>query len=154
MERENTYTVEEDGGILAMLLGALGGAESAAGELSQILGVLQNSEFGEARLNRLGIEVELSKDRRLARLEDVSIPTPRVRAGDDVDVIISLRASDGGQIQIRKTVTIPETCPPGRVRVGIAGGRSAEQLRSRLAISDPRPVSMAQMMDQMIQEQT
>jgi len=150
MKRENTYTVEEDGGILAMLFGALGGAESAAGELSQILGVLQNSEFGEARLNRLGIEVELSKDRRLARLEDVSIPTPLVRAGDDVDVIISLRASDGGLVQIRKTVTIPETCPPGRVRVGIAGGRSAEQLRSRLGISEPRPVSMAQMVDQML----
>ena len=150
MKRENTYTVEEDGGILALLLGAFGDAESATGELSQILGVLENSEFGEARLNTLGIEVELSKERRLARLEDVSIPTPRVRAGDDVDVIINLRVSDGGLVQIRKTVTIPETCPPGRVRVGIAGGRSAEQLRSRLGISEPRPVSMAQMLDQML----
>ena len=150
MERENTYTVEGDGGILALLLGAFGGAESATGELSQILEVLQNSEFGEARLNRLGIEVELSKERRLARLEDVSIPTPRVRAGDDVDVVINLRASDGRAVQIRKTIAIPETCPPGRVRVGIAGGRTAERLRSRLEISDPPPVTMAQMVEQML----
>jgi hypothetical protein len=150
LERENTYTVEGGGGLLSLLLGALGGAESPAGELDDMLDVLQNSEFGEAKLERLGVEVELSKTRRLARLEDVFISTPVVKPGDSVEVAITVRASNGGLVQIARAIEIPQTCPPGRVRVGIAGGRSVEGLRSRLEISQPRPVTMTQMVEQMM----
>ncbi|MFB3880225.1 MAG: SpoIVB peptidase S55 domain-containing protein [Armatimonadota bacterium] len=150
LERENTYTVEAQGGILALLLGALGGGESAEGELSQILSVLQDSEFGEARLGRVAVEVELSKVRRFARVEDAYISTPEVRAGDEVKVGLVIRTSDGGLVHREETIRVPDDCPPGRVRVGVAGGRSAEGARARLSISEPRPASLAQMVQQML----
>ena len=149
LHRENTYTVDGGGGILALLFGGMG-AESATGELSQMLEALRNSEFGEARLDRVGVEVELSKARRLARVEDVYLRTPKVRAGDEVDLTVTLRASNGGLTTRTEKIRIPANCPPGTVRVGVAGGRSAEQLRSRLAISEPRAVSLAQMVEQML----
>ncbi len=150
LERENTYAAEEGDGILSLLFGAMGGAESATAELSQILDVLRSSEFGEARLDRLEVSIELTKARRLARLEEAHIPTPIVRAGDEVPIVIALRTSDGGISHLRKVVTIPEACPPGRVRVGVAGGRDAEAIRARLDISEPRAVSMKQMVGQML----
>jgi sugar lactone lactonase YvrE len=150
LERENTYTMEGGDGILALLLGAMGGPESATSELSQILQVLQNSEFGEARLDRLAVEVQVSKVRQLARLEDAQVLTPVVRAGEDIPLVITLRASDGGISHVRRTVRIPETCPPGRVQIGVAGGRNAELLRARLDISEPTPVSLGQMVGQML----
>ncbi|MBN1459133.1 MAG: hypothetical protein JXA57_06325, partial [Armatimonadetes bacterium] len=150
LERENTYTMEAGGGLLSLLLGAFGGGESATGELSDILDVLQNSEFGEAKLERLAVEIELSKTRRVARLEDVSISTPIVKPGDEVEMQISIRTSNGGLVETTRTIEIPASCPPGRVRVGVAGGRSAEGLRSRLEISQPRPVTTAQMLEQMM----
>lgn len=150
LERENTYTVESEGGILALLLGAFGGGESAEGELSQILSVLRDSEFGEARLGRVAVEVELSKLRRFARIEDAYVSRPRVRAGDAVQVRLTIRTSDGGLVYRDETIRIPADCPPGRVSVGVAGGRSAERSRARLDISEPRPVSPAQMVQQML----
>jgi len=148
--RENTYTVDGGGGILALLLGTFGGAQSATGELRQILDVLQQSEFGEARLKQLSVDVELSESRRLARLEDIHIPSPIVQAGDEVPLMLTLRTSDGGLKSLTETVRIPENCPPGRVRIGVAGGRDAERVRARLQISEPRPVSMTQMVQQML----
>ena len=150
MERENTHAMEERGGLLSLLLGPMAGVESATQELSQILDVLQNSEFGEARLNRLVVDVELSKRRRVARLEEVYIPRHTVEAGDEVKVTILLRAANGGLVTHTETIRIPATCPPGRVRVGIAGGRSAERTRARLGISHPTAQSMAQMVAQML----
>ncbi len=150
LERENTYAAEDGDGILSLLFGAMGGAASATAELSQMLDVLRSSEFGEARLDRLDVSIELTKDRRLARLEDARIRTPIVRAGDEVPIVIDLRTSDGGISQMRKVVTIPEACPPGRVRVGVAGGRDAEVIRARLDISEPRAMSMKQMVGQML----
>lgn len=150
LERENTYTVEGGGGILALLLGAFGGTESAEGELSQILDVLRSSEFGEARVDRVAVEVEFSKVRRYARIEDAYIATPKVRAGDSVPVALTIRTSDGGLVYRTETIRIPADCPPGRVRVGVAGGRSAERSRARLQIAEPRPVSLAQMIQQML----
>jgi hypothetical protein len=151
LERENTYTVEGGGGILALLLGAMGGAESAEGELSQMLDVLRDSEFGEARIGRVAVEVDLTKMRRLARLEDAYVATPTVRAGDSVNVALTIRTSDGGLVHRNETVRIPDDCPPGRVRIGVAGGRSADRARSRLEISEPRPVSLGQMVEQMLE---
>jgi sugar lactone lactonase YvrE len=150
LERENTYTVEGGGGILALLLGAFGGAESAEGELSQILDVLRNSEFGEARVGRVSVEVEFTKVIRYARIEDAYIATPKVRAGDSVPVALTIRTSDGGLVYRTETVQIPADCPPGRVRIGVAGGRSAERSRARLEISEPKPVSLTQMIQQML----
>ncbi len=150
LKRENTYTMEGEDGILALLLGSMGEAGSATAELSQILQVLQDSEFGEARLERLAVEIELSKARRQARLEDVYIPASVVRPGDDVPLLITLRAADGAISQIERPIRIPATCPPGRVRVGLAGGSDAELLRARLDISEPRPVSLEQMLGQML----
>jgi hypothetical protein len=150
LERENTYTVEGGGGILALLLGAFGGTESAEGELSQILDVLRNSEFGEARVGRVAVEVEFTKVRMYARIEDAYVAAPKVRAGESVPVAITIRTSDGGLVYRTETVQIPADCPPGRVRVGVAGGRSAERSRARLQISEPKPVSLAQMIQQML----
>ncbi len=149
MRRENTYTVDGGGGILALLFGGFG-AESATGELSQMLDVLRSSEFGEAKLKRLGVEIEMSKTRRLARIEDAYLRTPQVRAGDEVDLTVTIRASNGGLTTRTEKIRIPANCPPGPVRVGVAGGRSAERLRARLAISEPRAISLEQMIEQML----
>ncbi len=149
LERENTYTVEGDGSILALLFGAMG-AESPEGELSQILDVLRSSEFGEARIGRVAVEVEMSKVRRLARIEDAYIASPTVRAGDSANVALTIRTSDGGLVYRNEMVHIPKDCSPGRVRVGVAGGRSADRTRARLAISEPKPVSLGQMVEQML----
>lgn len=150
MERENTYAMDSGLGVLALLLGSAGGVGSATEELSQILDVLQDSEFGEAPLRALSIAVELSKQRKVARLEHVYVPTPRVKPGDEVRVVIALRTANGGRITRTETMQIPATCPPGSVRLGVAGGRVAESLRSRLAISEPRPESLSQMIEQML----
>ena len=150
MERENTYAMEGRGGLLRLLLGPMAGVESATQELSQILDVLQNSEFGEASLNRVEVGVELSKRRRVARLEEVYIPRHSVEAGDQVEAAIVLRTANGGVVTRRETIEIPATCPPGRVRVGVAGGRSAEGTRARLDIAYPTAQSMAQMVAQML----
>ncbi len=149
LRRENTYTMDDQGGILALLFGGMG-AESASGELSQMLEVLRSSEFGEAKLNRLSVEIELSKARRFARIEDAYLRTPTVRAGDVVDLTVTIRASNGGLTTRTEKIHIPADCPPGPVRVGVAGGRSAERLRARLAISLPRAISLKQMIEQML----
>jgi sugar lactone lactonase YvrE len=151
LERENTYAIEEGEGLLALLLGPAAAVGSATEELSRILEVLQKSEFGEARLSRLAVEVEVSKRRRIAQLEHVRVDSPIVRPGDEVEVQATIRVANKGRVRRVERIRIPEGCPPGQVRVGIAGGRSAEWLRTRLAISDPRPESMAQMVEQMLQ---
>lgn len=150
MERENTYAMEGEDGLLALLFGSSAAATSATDELSQILDVLQSSEFGEARVSRLVVTVELSRTRRLARLERAQITQPRVRPGEEVEVVITLRAGNAGQITRTERIRVPENCPPGSLRLGIAGGRSADMLRSHLEISDPSPASMGQMMAQML----
>jgi sugar lactone lactonase YvrE len=150
LTRENIYARQDRGGLLSLLLGPAGAAASATQELSEILGVLQNSDFGEAPLERLEVAVEVSKDRRGAHLERVHIPQHRVRAGDEVEVIAHLRAADGSVMMHTETVRVPPNCPPGPVRVGIAGGRSADRMRSRLGIGYPTAQTMAQMLDQML----
>jgi sugar lactone lactonase YvrE len=150
LARQNTYAVEEGGGLLALLLGPSAAVASATEELNQILDALQNSEFGEAKLSRLGISVEMSKRRRVARLERVLVDKHRVKPGDEVQVTATLRAANAGRIACVEKIRIPSNCPPGRVQVGIAGGRSAEWLRSRLEVGEPRPESLAQMLKQML----
>ena len=150
LTRKNTYAMEEGGGLLALLLGSGAGVASATEELNQILDALQNSEFGEVKLSRLGIKVEMSKKRRVARLEQIVLDKHKVRPGEEVQVTAILRAANVGRITRVEKIRVPENCPPGRVQVGIAGGRSAEWLRSRLEISEPRPESLAQMVGQML----
>ncbi len=94
--------------------------------------------------------MEISKRRREAHLEQVHIPEHRVRAGDEVTIVSELRTAAGGLVTRTDSIRIPPTCPPGRVRVGVAGGRSAEQMRSRLGIGYPTAQTMAQMVDQML----
>ena len=148
--RRNTFALEEDGGLLALLLGSSAAVMSATEELSRVLDALQNSEFGEAKLQRVAVGIELSKRRRVARLERATIAPQRVRAGEEVEITAVLRAANAGATTRVERVRIPEWCPPGRVQVGIAGGRSADWLRSRLSIADPRPQSLAQMLAQML----
>ena len=150
LTRQNIYAVGEDGGLLALLLGPSAATASATEELNQILDALQSSEFGEAKLTRLGISVEMSKRRRVARLERVTVNKHQVKPGDEVEVTTVLRAANVGQLTRVDTIRVPENCPPGRVQIGIAGGRSAEWLESRLEISEPRPESLAQMVKQML----
>jgi sugar lactone lactonase YvrE len=151
LTRQNTYAVGEGGGLLALLLGPSAAVASATEELSQILDGLQNSEFGEAKLTQLGISVEISKRRRVARLERVVVNKHKVKPGEEVEVTTALRAANTGPLTRVDTIRIPENCPPGRVQIGIAGGRSAEWMRSRLEISEPRPESLTQMVQQMLQ---
>ena len=150
LTRQNTYAVGEGGGLLALLLGPSAAVASATEELDQILDGLQSSEFGEAKLTQLGISVEMSKRRRVARLERVVVNKHKVKPGEEVEVTTALRAADTGPLTRVDTIRIPENCPPGRVQIGIAGGRSAEWMRSRLEINEPRPESLAQMVKQML----
>ena len=151
LKRENTYAMEEAEGLLALLLGPSAAMASATEELNQILDALQSSEFGEAKLTGLGIKVEFSKRRRVARLEQVLVDKHVVKPGEEVQVTATLRvASPPGRITQVEKVQIPATCPPGRVQLGIAGGRSAEWLRSRLEVGEPQPESLGQMVGQML----
>ena len=150
MTRRNTYAVEEEPGLLALLLGPSAAVASATGELSQILDSLQNSDFGEAKLARLGIAVELSKKRRVARLEQLAVDRHSVKPGEEVQLTATLRVADAGRVTRAEKVLIPPTCPPGRVQIGVAGGRSADWLRARLEVTEPRPESLTQMVKQVL----
>ena len=147
--RENTFAGDSGLGLLAFLLGS-GGASSATQEVSQILDALQENEFGEAKVTDVSVEVGLSKRRRTARIEEVYIARQSVRPGDEVDVRVTLRVTGEGRVTRVQRFRVPDSCPPGRLRVGIAGGRSAESLRMRLRISDPTPQSLAQKLEQML----
>jgi len=151
LTRQNTYAVGEGGGLLALLLGPSAAVASATEELAQILDGLQSSEFGEAKLTQLGISVEMSRRRRVARLERVIVNKHKVKPGEEVEVTTALRVANAGPLTRVDTIRIPENCPPGRVQIGIAGGRSAEWMRSRLEINEPRPESLAQMVKQMLE---
>ena len=148
--REDTYSLEGGGDIFAMLFGGGGGAGSPSEELSQILDALQNNDFGEAKVARLDVSVGISKQRRIAKVERVFTPRRTVKPGDEVPIEIALRVADHGLVTRTEKVKVPTTCPPGRLRLGIAGGSSSDEVRNRLEISDPKPESLAQLLDQMV----
>ena len=148
MTRENTYSADGGYGLLSLLFGGMSGTFSATQELSSILDLLQTNPFGETRLLRLWVDAEVSDRRCAARLERVRVARPRVSAGDEVEVEVVLRSAEAGEITRVEKVRIPATCPAGRVRLGVAGGRSAQGLRARLGISQPQPQSLQQMLSQ------
>jgi hypothetical protein len=151
VRRENTYVSGGEGLTLSLfsLLGLrLPGYPTD--ELDSLLDQLENNPFGPAPPNRLSVEVSLGKQRELALIRRVSSHQRRVRPGEEVEVAVALQPLGAAETVRHLKVKIPEAIPAGQIRIGVAGGRSEEMMRSRLGLAEPSPKNLGQMVAQLL----
>ena len=143
------YTVEVEG------LGRLGREDVLYSPLSPTLegglplvdfvDTLMNNDFEPARIKRVEAEMELWASRDTARIEGIAVDKQRVEPGEEVTITVTIKPFRGERREKRVVWRIPKDVPPGRVRVGAAGGNYAEKLRRSLRILRPRPESLRQL---------
>lgn len=101
------------------------GSDIAAASLSELwvgLDLLQENEFQDPVIDEILLEVEVEEERRTARIEKAEPSARRVRQGETVDVVVTLRPYRSPAFDVVIPLEIPEDTARGPVVVSVRGG--------------------------------
>jgi len=155
VHRKNIYSqpLAVGGGIFSLLFGSGGGASSPASEIAAILHTLENNPYKMAFPKQVTLRAEWTKERRVATIEDLRARARRVKPGDKIEVEVFIQPYGKPREMRLVEVEVPRNAPPGRLQVGIAGGMSAQMIKSRLQAVDPQPTNLAQQLELLAKEE-
>ncbi len=74
------------------------------------------------------LEIEAIPGRRQLQLESARTATPRVHAGQTVTIDATVRPYHGEARNLRIPITLPETLPPGQVRLLLSDGATLDRV--------------------------
>jgi hypothetical protein len=114
-----------------------------------------NDRFGKIYANTeeqpvvtgLRLEAEAIGDRKTATIEEARLGRTEVRAGETVDVEVTLRPYQGAPQMVRVPVRIPVGAAPGEMRLAVTDAGAADRMTELQ--NHGRPVSLRDMVGEM-----
>lgn len=100
-------------------------SDIAAASLSELwvgLDLLQENEFQDPVIDEVQLEIEVEGERKTARIEKAEPKSRRVRQGETVDVVVTLRPFRAPAFDVVVPLHIPEDAARGPVVVSVRGG--------------------------------
>src|SRR5690606_36471302 len=100
-------------------------SDIAAASLSELLvaiELLQENEFQDPVIREVSVDIEVESVRRTARIERAEPKARRVRAGETVDVVVTLRPFREPPFEVTVPLEIPVDIGRGPVTVSVRGG--------------------------------
>ncbi len=92
------------------------------GALAGYLNTLINNPIGSLRPRAMYLKIAEQRTIEVESLRDLRVLTPRVRAGEEVVVIVRLRRYQGGERQLRLSMKIPRATVPGPAQLHVCTG--------------------------------
>ncbi|UCH36343.1 MAG: hypothetical protein JSV65_08315 [Armatimonadota bacterium] len=122
-------------------------AAGITGELAGPLAVLMDNEFGNLDVKSVRVSARIVPERQTARLERLNAEPGKHKAGEPLKLTVLLRPFKGEAGEKTLTLELPPDLPDGRLRVGVAGGNEAAQLRSMLGLAPRRAFNLEQLVE-------
>ena len=100
-------------------------SDIAAASLSELLvasELLQENEFQDPVIQEVSVDIEVESTRRTARIERAEPKARRVRPGETVDVVVTLRPFRERPFEVTVPLEIPPDVGRGPVTVSVRGG--------------------------------
>jgi len=117
------------------------------GELMEYLDMLTNNRFGPIPVEHLKVQVAITQKRHTAHIERLFADKKRVRSGETVTLGVVLQPFGEGKRTEEVKLTIPPGLPPGRLQIGVSGGKGVDRLEGMMGIQRPDPKDLSQMLD-------
>lgn len=105
------------------------GALTALLDIMGISNAFLNNPFEETRLESVAVEVDVSNSIEQTRLTSIEILTARARAGQEVDIQVSLQDFRGSSISKIFTIPLPEGLEGRQFSITIADAQTEQRLR-------------------------
>ncbi|MCC7494012.1 MAG: hypothetical protein IT204_16765 [Fimbriimonadaceae bacterium] len=96
------------------------------------LTLLRQNPFGEAKVNRMRVDMTFEGSRRFANIERAQAGQQAVRPGETFDVLAHLKPYGGASRPLSIPVKVPDNAPLGPMLVVLIGGNDAFALRPRV----------------------
>jgi hypothetical protein len=106
-----------------------------------------DNALGALKLKRVSLKVETASERQTATIERLRVEQSRVKAGDEVTLVASVRPYGKKTVEVPLKLALPADLPRGEVRVVVSSGREAEDVRGSLGAPRPRPVTLEQLIE-------
>lgn len=110
--------------------------------------MLAENPFQEAKAQRVVVRVEVEDLRKTAAITRVMAERTRVRAGEDVRLLVQLQPYGEEPVEVAVTLPLPADLPEGQVRVVVAAGRESQEARNAVGAPRPGAVSLDQLLGQ------
>ncbi len=112
------------------------------------LTVLTDNPFGPVPISGVQLKLDYQDARRTATIERAVVNQSRYRAGDTVQISLTVRPYGKPTMTMPVQFTLPADLPKGTVRVVITGGKDANAGRGSLGAPLPDPINVDQLLDQ------
>ena len=122
-------------------------AAAVTAELVGPLATFMDSEFGSVDVKAIRIHARVSKERKTARLTRVTVEPGEHKAGETLKIDVLLRPFKGAPVEKSLELKLPPDLPDGPLRIGVAGGNEAAQLRPMLGLAMRKAYSLDQLID-------
>ncbi len=111
--------------------------------LLNVIVYLQNNGLGEARLERIAVEIDVELERRAAQIVAAHASRPLLAPGETTRIHVELQPWRGESIRRSMEVTVPDDLETGRYFVLVGDGASIDAARLELEASVPRTLDQA-----------
>ena len=106
---------------------------------------LLNSGFEDVVMEKIDVEITAVEEPREAILEKVWQDQLEVEPGEEINLTVFLRQSNGETVVKKYPVKIPEGISPGPVKVVVADGLSLAEMDSKVGLGSFIPQNLAQL---------
>ncbi|MBI3910216.1 MAG: hypothetical protein HY320_04700, partial [Armatimonadetes bacterium] len=144
MRRENVSSVGDPQTLLEQLFGdPMAGLPMS--DLTLVLQTLEYNPYGPVAVESIRAHVRVSEKRQTATIERAYADRKRVKPGEQVKIGVVLQPYSGEKVVRELEVQIPRHIPGGQLRIGVAGGMSAERMLQSMQIRRPPARNLRQL---------
>lgn len=118
-----------------------------AGQIFGYFSAFSLNEFEPLQVERADLDIKIYPGQKVARIIDVSTQFQKVRPGDRMEVVATLKDQDGRVFQKKEKIAIPPDLKKGTIAIGVSGGRFCDAVEKKLRLKPVIPVNSRQIVD-------
>ena len=119
----------------------------AASSVAAPVGLLIGSNFADAKIKNVRVDIASTDDRRTATLDRLAIDKAEVKAGESFEAAAFIRADDGRQTVQRIPITISADTPAGTYLVYVGDGASLQQIAPSRSFTPKNAAELAKVLN-------
>jgi len=109
----------------------------AATGISVPLATMLTSGFDGLHIKNIAVEIDATEKKRVLQIDQVTPSRREVRAGETIELMVTLAGENGAEVQKTALYKVPEGAPAGTLQITVADASSSNMLDLQQLASAP-----------------